>query len=142
MNFQQNYDSLKEEFYYVRIGIIITLIVMSLIAFMMVYMYFNASIKLKKKEVGSLRALGARGLTVSKIFLSEGFIYATIVNVLIFAFALLGVFFTGFSRMATFQYWLLLGGEYLFVYVLTFLSIILPIYTLSRKKTIDVIANR
>ncbi|XXP77358.1 MAG: ATP-binding cassette domain-containing protein [Lettuce witches'-broom phytoplasma] len=146
LQFEQNYDSVRETFreeiYYVRLGLIIFLIVMSLIAFMLIYMYFNASIKLKKKEVGSLRALGARGSTVSKIFLSEGFIYGTIINILIFAFSLLGVLFTDFSRMATLRNWLFLGAEYLFVYALTFLSIALPIYRLSRKKPIDVIANR
>ncbi|WP_017192918.1 ATP-binding cassette domain-containing protein [Italian clover phyllody phytoplasma] len=142
LEFEKKYDSLMKEFYYVRIGLIIFLIIMSLIAFMMIYIYFNASIKMKKKEVGSLRALGARGSTVSKIFLSEGFIYATIINILIFSFALLGALFTDFSRMATLRYWLFLGMQYLFVYTLTFLSISLPIYTLSRKKPIDVIANR
>ncbi|MFB5029502.1 MAG: Vitamin B12 import ATP-binding protein BtuD [Candidatus Phytoplasma pruni] len=142
LEFEKKYDSLTKEFYSVRIGLIIFLIVLSLIAFMMIYMYFNASIKMKKKEVGSLRALGARGSTVSKIFLSEGFIYATIINILFFAFALLGTLFAGFSRMTTLRYWLFLGVEYLFVYALTFLSIALPIYTLSRKKPIDVIANK
>lgn len=142
LNFEQKHDHLMKDFYKLRIGLIIFLIVMSLIAFMMIYMYFNASIKAKKKEVGSLRALGARGSTVSKIFLSEGFIYATIINILIFAFTLLRGFFTDFSIMATLRYWLFLGAEYLFVYALTFLSIALPIYTLSRKKPIDVIANR
>ncbi|NWN46099.1 ATP-binding cassette domain-containing protein [Candidatus Phytoplasma pruni] len=140
--FEKDYDLLMEKFYYFRIGLIIALIVMSLIAFMMIYMYFNASIKLKKKEVGSLRALGARGSTVSKIFLSEGFIYATIINILILVFALLGGLTAGFSKMATFSYWSLLGLQSLFVYFLTFLSIALPIYKLSRQKPIDVINNK
>ncbi|KOR75576.1 ABC transporter, ATPase component [Candidatus Phytoplasma pruni] len=143
LQLEQKYDTLKEQFYLARIGLIIVLIVMSLIAFMMIYMYFNASIKLKKKEIGSLRALGARGSTVSKIFLSEGFIYATTINILILAFHLLvGARFTVFSIIATLRFWLILGVEYLFVYALTFLSIALPIYKLSRKKPIDVIANK
>ncbi|NWN46100.1 ATP-binding cassette domain-containing protein [Candidatus Phytoplasma pruni] len=141
INWPEIKNRLKKQIKY----LIIFLAVMLLISFMMIYMYFNASIKLKKKEVGSLRALGARGSTVSKIFLSEGFIYATIINILIFAFDIIMGFSFGFVYIYDLtkgQYWLFLGAGYLFAYVLTFLSIILPIYTLSRKKPIDVIANR
>ncbi|MGE9276736.1 MAG: ATP-binding cassette domain-containing protein [Candidatus Phytoplasma pruni] len=140
---EQEYNATKEQFDHFRHSCIIVLIVMSFIAFMLIYMYFNTSIKLKKKEIGSLRALGARGSTVSKIFLSEGFIYATTINILILVFYLLiEARFKGFLIMATLRFWWILGAEYLFVYVLTFLSIALPIYTLSRKKPIDVIANK
>jgi putative ABC transport system ATP-binding protein len=142
IEFEQNYVFIIKKFFYVRILLIVFLIIMSLISFMMIYMYFSASIKLKKKEIGSLRALGASGLTVSKIFLSEGFIYATLVNILIFVFSSLGGFATGLSKMTTIRYWFFLGAEYLFVYVLSFLSIALPIYKLSHQKPIDVISNQ
>ncbi|AGL90245.1 ATP-binding cassette domain-containing protein [Candidatus Phytoplasma australiense] len=130
---------------------------LTLIAFFLIYMYFNASIKLKKKEIGTLRALGAKGSTVSKIFFCEGYIYSSITSIFIVLFTIFGVcwFESKIEKNHNKSYfqiiidffsksdsWILLSLQIFYVFALTFVAILLPIFKLSRKKPIDVLLNK
>lgn len=64
-------DSLKTAF-------LIAGIVLALFAFLMMFNFISASISAKKKEIGILRAIGARTLDTFKIFISEALIIALI----------------------------------------------------------------
>ncbi|MDE5593376.1 MAG: ABC transporter permease, partial [Clostridiales bacterium] len=62
--------------------------VLALFAFLLMFNFISASITAKKKDIGILRAIGARTLDVFKIFISEAFIIALIC----FAIAAAGTF--------------------------------------------------
>ncbi|MDE6655904.1 MAG: ABC transporter ATP-binding protein/permease [Anaeroplasmataceae bacterium] len=53
-------------------------LVLALFAFLLMFNFISVSISTKKKEIGILRAIGARTLDVYKIFLSEALIIALI----------------------------------------------------------------
>lgn len=57
-------------------------LVLALFAFLLMFNFISASITAKKKEIGILRAIGARTLDVFKIFLSEAAIIALVCFVL------------------------------------------------------------
>ncbi|MDE6661177.1 MAG: ABC transporter permease, partial [Anaeroplasmataceae bacterium] len=57
-------------------------IVLALFAFLLMFNFISVSISTKKKEIGILRAIGARTLDVYKIFLSEALIIALICMVI------------------------------------------------------------
>ncbi len=59
-------------------GFLIAGLVLALFAFLLMFNFISASITAKKKEIGILRAIGARTLDVFKIFLSEAMIIALI----------------------------------------------------------------
>ncbi|MBD5132001.1 MAG: ABC transporter ATP-binding protein/permease [Clostridiales bacterium] len=59
-------------------GFLIAGLVLALFAFLLMFNFISASITAKKKEIGILRAIGARTLDVYKIFMSESFIIALI----------------------------------------------------------------
>ncbi|WP_349401750.1 ABC-type transport system, permease protein [Candidatus Phytoplasma solani] len=135
--------------------LLIFVTVLSLIAFFTIYMYFNASVKIKQKEIGTLRALGAKGSTVSKIFFCEGVVYSSIACVLVFGFTFLQLYLIRnklFPTLSFFDFvknyfkdlksWLLLGIDVVFIFALTFIAIFFPITKLSRKKPIDVLLNK
>ena len=69
-------------------GFIIAGAVLALFAFLLMFNFISASITAKKKEIGILRAIGARTTDVFKIFVSEALIIATIC----FAIAAVGTF--------------------------------------------------
>ncbi|MDE6201625.1 MAG: ABC transporter ATP-binding protein/permease [Clostridiales bacterium] len=52
--------------------------VLALFAFLLMFNFISASITAKKKDIGILRAIGARTIDVFKIFISEAFIIALI----------------------------------------------------------------
>ncbi|MDF2700162.1 MAG: transporter related protein [Haloplasmataceae bacterium] len=56
--------------------------VFSIFTAFMIFTFISASIVSKRKEIGTLRAIGARGFDVSKIFLTEGLIIAFISGLL------------------------------------------------------------
>lgn len=57
---------------------IISGLVLALFAFLLMFNFISASITAKKKDIGILRAIGARTIDVFKIFISEAFIIALI----------------------------------------------------------------
>lgn len=63
-------------------GFLIAGLVLALFAFLLMFNFISVSIAAKKKEIGILRAIGARTVDVFKIFLSEAMMIALICFVL------------------------------------------------------------
>ena len=64
-------------------------LVFALFASIMMFTFISSSIKAKQKEIGILRSLGARGVDVMKIYLTESLMIAIFAN-------LLGILFSVF----------------------------------------------
>lgn len=120
-------------------------IVLALFASLLLFNFISMSISNKKKEIGILRAVGARGTDVFKIFFSESGIIVGICTVLslIGSFVLTGVingilkadvgldvtlFVFGGISVA-----MMLGVALAVVFISTFL----PVYFTSKKKPVD-----
>ena len=110
---------------------------------------FN-SIHYRKKEIGVLRALGARSIDTIKIFLWEGILISifsgTITSILLVLVTNLlnTVIMAGTSLILT---PFILGVRqfviiYLFVFIVTIVSSIIPIIKISKMKPIDAILNK
>ena len=125
-------------------------VVFALFASLMLMNFIMVSISYKKREIGILRAIGARTSDVFKIFFNESavvafinFVLSTVACILVvgllnstirieygFAWTLLNV---SFRQIA-----LIFGVSF----VSAFISSFLPVYRFSRKKPIDVINDR
>ncbi|MDD4840227.1 MAG: ABC transporter permease, partial [Clostridia bacterium] len=128
---------------YVAIGL-------AVFAMILMMNYISTSISHKKKEIGVLRALGARGIDIFGIFINEAMIIAAINSVLSIvasAFAILGVnlFYRNKMMMnitvyhfGILQILLILGACIL----ATSLASFLPVYIISRKRPIEAIRNK
>lgn len=119
-------------------------------AFLIVNFMFN-SISYRKKEIGVLRALGSRSMDVMKIFLWEAFglslISGTIASILLVVVSnfMNSYIMTKLAGMLTTPF--IVGIRqfaviYLLVFVVTFISSILPLARISRMKPIDAILNK
>ncbi len=127
------------------IGLVFTVFAIFLIANFM----FN-SISYRKREIGVLRALGARSSDVSKIFLWEGVVLATISGVI--ASILLVVVTNGLNAYIMKETSLILTPfivgirQFLVIWILVFsvtmVASILPIRRIAKKKPIDAILNK
>ena len=112
--------------------------------------FISTSITYKKKEIGILRAVGAKASDVFKIFFSEAFVIAMINLILACIAAGISIYFindTFVSNLGT------IGSFYFFSFrqfgIMLALAIgvaglatFLPVYFLSRKKPVDSINNR
>lgn len=113
--------------------------------------FMYTSIHYRKREIGVLRALGARSLDVMKIFLWEGVclsvLSGTIASILLVVVSnvMNSFVMTRFSGMLTTPF--IVGIRqfvviYLLVFVVTFISSILPLIRISKMKPIDAILNK
>lgn len=119
-------------------------IVMAVFATLLLFNFISVSITNKKKEIGILRAVGARGTDVFKIFFSESivivmicFILALIGNILVcnvinvqMGKGLSGVNLLVFGPKSI----LLIFGISILVSII---STFLPVYSIARKKPVD-----
>lgn len=71
-------DSVIETASVMEFGFMVAGGVLALFAFLLMFNFISASITAKKKDIGILRAIGARTTDVFKIFISEAFIIALI----------------------------------------------------------------
>ena len=111
--------------------------------------YITISISYKKREIGILRAIGARGMDVFKIFFSEAFIIAIINFILAFIGCLVACYFI--NRMFRVDYGFLLTVlhvgirqlllMFLVSLVVAIISSFIPVYLTARKKPIDAIRS-
>ena len=114
------------------------------------YTFISASISNKRREIGILRAVGARGSDVFKVFYSESFIIALINFVLasIGTIAISLVLNYNFSNEIGFPITLLKPGviELSFVLAATlvasFISALLPVLRIAHQKPIDAIRGK
>lgn len=119
-------------------------------AILLIMNFIFTSITYRKKEIGILRAIGARNIDVLKIFLWEGFLIATISGVLAsigtkvvsvilnnYIQTHMGILIEPF-QVTIRQYGLLLGTVFLIVLVAS----IFPIIKIARMKPMDAILNK
>lgn len=124
-------------------------IVMALFSMMLLSNFISVSIANKKKEIGILRAVGARGLDVFKIFFSESFIIAFICSVASVVFTALlsssinGIFVKQMSNyFAPFIFGIV---PVIMIFAVAFVSAtiatFIPVFKASKKKPVDSIRS-
>lgn len=136
-------ETLQNVFFFIGIGF-------AIFAAVMFCNFIATSIANKKREIGILRAVGARGLDVLKIFLNESLIIA-IVNWLLAT----SLCFIGTGIINTYirdEFGVLItvlnfGPIQIILLLIISISVAilasaLPVYKISRKKPIDAIKNR
>ena len=129
--------SLKYIFFYISIAF-------SIFAGLLLMNFISVSIVNKKKEIGILRAIGARGSDVFKIFLTEGLIIGAInfilsfVAVVIAGVVINNIFTISILNPGIIQALLMAALSFGVVIVATFI----PIFKIAKKKPIDAINNK
>ena len=115
-------------------------IFIGIFAFLIIYNFISNSVKIRRKEVGVLRSMGARNSDVIKIFGTE----IIIMSIIIYGFSLYNVIdslsainslFNNLVSISIFK------GIIIYVVCILFLSIasFLPLYKLLKKNPIDAI---
>lgn len=132
-----------------KVFLIIGLVFAFIAAFMMM-MFISTSISYKKREIGILRAIGARSTDVFGIFFNESIIIAAI-NAILSVAGSIAVTIT-INYILRNQYGLLItfinfGIRQILLIVavsvlVAFIGSFLPVYNIARKKPIDAINNR
>lgn len=133
-------DSLIEELSKV---FLIAGIVLASFAIMLFSNFISVSISNKKKEIGILRAIGARGTDVFKIFFSESFVITLICLILsitatITICTILNDVLNNEIGLSIFVFGLMSYGVLILVGTLTALfATYIPVYLTARKKPVD-----
>lgn len=140
------YDGASQAIYMIEtlsLVFLITGLVMAVLSALMLFNFISTSISVKRKEIGVLRAVGARGTDVFKIFFAEAFIIAIICFVLsavaagVLCFVLNGVF-AGAIRLTVLNYSIL---EVLLILgvsvVVAVIATILPVYFAAKKPPVE-----
>jgi len=120
-------------------------VVLAIFASLLFSNFISVSIANKRREIGILRAIGAKGSDVFKIFFSESIILATVCVLL----SSLGTFAlsTLFNEMLDFGVSVFVFGiaSLLFISLIAiitaFVSTFVPVYSAARKKPIDSIRH-
>lgn len=131
-----------------KIAFLIAGLVLAVFSALMLFNFISTSISSKRKEIGILRAVGARGVDVFKIFFSEALIIALICFVLaavctgvtcmimngflVLSFVALNVLDFGLINIA-----LIFG----IAIVVSFLATILPVFFAARKSPVESIRS-
>ena len=123
---------------------------MAVFSMLLFYNFISVSINNKKREIGILRAVGAKRSDVFKIFYSESFIIAMINFVLstIAVFIISFVLNTNLAKNSGFEF-NIMSPNIIIVLALLAISILasvissfLPVIKIANKKPIDAIQNR
>ena len=136
-------DMMTNVFFYVAIGF-------AVFASLMLMNFISTSISYKKREIGVLRALGARGSDIFGIFFNESMVIAMINFVLAAIATVVGCYFINSAVLSgmNMEIVLLNVGIRQIVLILAvsvaaaFIASFLPTFKISRKKPIDAINNR
>ena len=129
-------DSLSKVFLWVGI-------VMAVFAVLLLSNFITMSITNKQREIGILRAVGARGSDIFKIFFSESFIIAGICTVISIAISIVlcGVLNSSVSEAlgaSIFNFGILSIGTIVILALLTsFVATFLPVKSVASKKPVD-----
>ncbi|HKL94593.1 MAG TPA: FtsX-like permease family protein, partial [Clostridia bacterium] len=133
---------ITKSFLYIAIGL-------AVFAMLLIMNYISTSITYKKRDIGILRAMGARGVDVFGIFFNEAFIIAAINFVLsvvatVVAISGTNLFFRNgmmlnitLFKVGILQVLLILGV----CFVASTLASFLPVYSFSKKQPIEAIRN-
>ena len=142
-NFGSMFEDITSVLVWVALGF-------AIFASLMLMSFISTSISYKKREIGILRALGARSSDVFGIFFKESLIIALINFALAFITTSVGAFFINRALITELgidlalltvtirQFALILGISVL----AAFIASIIPVSKISRKKPIDAINNR
>ena len=135
-------ETAAKVFLYVGIGF-------AVFASLLLLNFITISISYKKREIGILRAIGARGMDVFKIFFSEAFIIAIINFILAFVGCFIACYFI--NRMFRNNYGFLITvlrmgvRQLILMFIVSFvvavISSFIPVYLTARKKPIDAIRS-
>lgn len=135
-------DSVAQVFFYIAIAF-------AVFASLMLMNFISTSISYKKREIGVLRALGARGGDIFGIFFNESMIIAMINFVLSTIATIAGCFIINSAVISSgLEITLLNVGIRQVALILVvsagaaFIGSFLPTFKISRKKPIDAINNR
>ena len=118
-------------------------IVMAVFAVLLLSNFITMSITNKQREIGILRAVGARGSDIFKIFFSESFIIAGICTVISIAISIVlcGVLNSSVSEAlgaSIFNFGILSIGTIVILALLTsFVATFLPVKSVASKKPVD-----
>ncbi len=125
-------------------------IALAVFASLMMFNFISVSISYKKREIGILRAVGARSSDVFGIFFNESLII-TVINWVLAAVATVSIVFV-INNMLRTQYGLVLtllnvGIRQIALIlaigiVVAFVSSFIPVMNIARKRPIDAIQNR
>ncbi len=145
-------DSLSSFNEFIEIGSVVFLWVgvgFAVFSALMLMNFISISISYKRREIGILRAVGARSSDVFKIFFSEAAIIALINYVCAVAATVAGVIFTNrFMRGEGINVTLLnFGIRQVALMLLISLAVaavasFLPVYNIARRKPVDAIKNK
>ncbi len=124
-------------------------IIFALFASLLMFNFISVSISNKKKEIGILRAVGARGLDVFKIFFSESGIIMGICTVLSIISAVMQCLIINgvLKSLLGFEVSLFVFGGVSVAVMLgiavavTVVSTLLPVYFAARKKPVESIRS-
>ena len=136
-------ESLSKVFLYVGIGFVV-------FASLLLLNFITTSVSYKKQEIGILRAIGARGKDVTKIFFNEALIIALINFVIASIITTVSIIFiNNFLRN---DYDILMTvlsigiRQIILILVISitvaFLSSSIPVYNIARKRPIDAIRDK
>ena len=141
-NFNEMIEILSQVFVWVGLGL-------AVFASFLLMSFISTSISYKKREIGILRAVGARSSDVFKIFFSEAFIIALINFVLAIAASVTTVILlnhymrSGGINITLLSFGPLQIGMMLGISVLVaVLASFLPVYRIAHKKPVDAIKDR
>ncbi len=125
-------------------------IVLAIFSMLLFYNFISVSINNKKREIGILRAVGAKRMDVFKIFYSEAFIIAFTNFLLstIAVFVISGIVNKELLKNAAFDF-TLMNPNFIVVLALfgisigaSIISALLPVIRIASKKPIDAIKNK
>ena len=137
---------------FIEMGAVIFLwvgVVFAVFSALLLMNFIATSISYKKREIGILRAVGARSSDVFKIFFSEAFIIA-IINFILSTAVVVGgiVFVNAWMRNNGINITVLNYGARQFILMLlisigvALLASFLPVYNIARRKPVDAIKDR
>jgi hypothetical protein len=122
----------------------IGVIVFSVFSALLMMNFLTVSLDLRKKEIGILRALGARRKDVTVICLIESLLIAAIDFVI--SLAAVGIISLALNKkyyIAMFAPgFLSVGGLFLLCFGVAALAAVIPTLRLARKKPVDIISNK
>ena len=140
--FVSTIDMLSEVLFYVSVGL-------AIFSGLLLMNFISTSISYKKKEIGILRAVGAKSFDVFKIFFSEAFFIAIINFVFACVLSAVGVYFFNSAMVDTIgslgnffmfgirQILLLIGLSVAIAFVASFL----PVYLVAKKRPVEAIRS-
>ena len=119
-------------------------------ASLMLMNFISTSIAYKKREIGVLRALGARGSDIFGIFFNESMVIAMINFVLAAVTTIVGCYFINSAVLSgmNMEIVFLNAGfrQVILIFAISvaaaFIASFIPTFKISRKKPIDAINNR